>query len=391
MKNFYRIILLIFYLNAGVRCSFVPHKRPCDYIEPCIRVLIMKDAKELLVKSRGTYEVIDLESKQVVDNGRSSHFMRVSLQGDRICIENDCFVAKAGLRIKPSRYFSVMRGNQERRFRGMLNVLKTSDHDGLLIINRLGLEDYLKGVLPHEISERWPLAAINAQAVAARSYALYQMSLGKEKLFDLTADIYSQVYGGLSAEHYRTNIAVERTRGEVLYYSGAILPAYFHATCGGHTEDASQMWRYSDLPPLRGVPCPFCTLSPHYHWQKTIPLQEIADTLKDAGHGLTKLTMIEILDRNDSQRIKEIKFTDVSGKSIVLTGKAFRNLFGPNVIRSNQYRLSLIDNTAEFKGLGWGHGVGLCQWGALGMARKGYTYKEILTYYYPGAELTFKK
>ena len=202
----------------------------------------------------------------------------------------------------------------------------------------------------------------------------------------MTSDIYSQVYGGRSSERYRTNVAVDRTKGLVMVFGGKILPAYYHATCAGFTEDVHELWS-EDLPPLRGVPCPFCKDSPHYYWKKNFRLKDIQDKLNEKGYELGLIKEILVLERNKSGRIKALVVATRDEKKARISGKDFRNIIGPNIIKSNNYDMIMKGYYMDVIGKGWGHGVGLCQWGANFMSRKGYKYDEILKYYYPGIEI----
>jgi len=242
--------------------------------------------------------------------------------------------------------------------------------------------------LYHEVSDKWPLDAICAQAVAARTYALYAMEQFAARDYDVTNDIYSQVYGGRGAERYRTNLAVKRTKGEVLTYQGKIFPAFFHANSGGVTEDAKELWGI-DLPPLRGgVESPFSVNSPHYRWTRNFRLKDIQDKLIASGYNVGLIQEIRVVERNKSGRVRRLEVVDRDGKVLPLEGKQFREILGPNVLRSNKYNIEMKGWYVDFVGHGWGHGVGLCQWGAYNMARMRYSYKQILSFYYPGSDLT---
>ena len=256
----------------------------------------------------------------------------------------------------------------------------------VMVINELPLEDYLYGVLYHEISQKWPLETIKAQAIASRTFALYQIRINKDKLYDLTSDIFSQMYGGATSEKGRTNKGVDMTKGQVLTYQGKIFPAYFHATCAGHTEDASQLWNI-ELEPLKGVPCDFCKNSPHYKWEKVVDFSEIRDNLKKSGTPVKEVKGISIAERNASGRVSKIIIQTDEGE-IPISGKDLRMLIGPNVIRSTNFTVESMFGMVQFTGLGWGHGVGLCQWGACGMAENGYDLKRIINHYYPSAEIS---
>ncbi len=287
------------------------------------------------------------------------------------------------IRIIPKKDATIYINN--RRFRGEVDIFQ-NPQKLFLVVNVVELESYIKGVLYHEVSHFWPMESLKAQAVAARTYAAYQMQMNHKKDFDVTNDIYSQVYGGRGSERYRTNIAVDRTKGLILTYQGRLFLTYFHATCAGHTENASELWD-QDLPPLRGVECFFCRHSPHMKWKKNFRLKDIQDQLNAKGFNLGLIKEIRIIERNNSGRIKTVEIEMRDEKTAEISGKDFREIVGPNVIKSNNYEIKMQGYYMDIIGKGWGHGVGMCQWGASQMAAEGYSYEQILGNYYPGADV----
>ena len=286
------------------------------------------------------------------------------------------------LKIIAQKDISLYAQRKVKRYRGVLTIYRIKNK--LLVVNTLPLETYVRGVLYHEVPHKWPMEVIKAQAVAVRSYAFYQTQVNKEKKYDVTSDIYSQVYGGRSAERYRTNIAADRTRGAVLFYKGKVLPAYFHSTCGGHTEDAGELWKH-DLAPLKGVVSHYCRTSPYYFWKKNFQSKKVQEKLNEKGYKIGLIKDIQIVQRNNSGRIKFLKIISRDGKSIDISGKDFRNIVGPNNLKSNQYKIIMKGYYFDVIGKGWGHGVGMCQWGAYQMAKERFSYKAILKHFYPGA------
>jgi len=290
----------------------------------------------------------------------------------------------AGIKIKPLKEEGeiIIEG---RKYRGEIDIVRTKDFN-LLVINHIELEKYLCGVLPHEVSRHWPIEALKAQAIASRTYALYQKKINKDKDYDLTSDFYSQIYGGKGAEKYRTTRAVNLTTNKVLTYKGEIFPAYFHACCGGATEDAKELWNV-DIPPLKGVKCDFCYQSPHYLWERFISMKDLVEKLNANGYPVKeKILGIIPKERNASGRIRKLTIITEKDK-FEISAKEFRQIFDPQIIRSTNFDIELEPDGATFRGYGWGHGVGLCQWGAYFMAIKGYKAENILEFYYPQAEL----
>jgi len=271
-----------------------------------------------------------------------------------------------------------------RLFRGDIQFIK-KDERRLLVVNYIDLEDYVKGILYNEASHYWPMEALKAQAIVSRTYAVYQMRQNRPRDYDVTADIYSQVYGGRASERYRTNKAVDETRGKILAYQDRALPAYFHATCGGHTEDASLLWNIN-IAPLKGVVCGFCRQSPHFNWHSVLSLEEIAEALNKDKYRINNIKEIKILGRDNSGRISDLRVISAQ-KEFKISAKDLRNILGPNVIKSANFQVQVAGGDAVFEGFGWGHGAGLCQWGAYFMAKQGYTAGEILKHYYPGSDI----
>jgi len=345
-----------------------------------VRVAIIQDAQSLSLKVKGFYEVIDLKDRKVLYRGKS-------LSTTVTAYENGILLGKLASRsdkllIKADDPYTVMING--RKFRGGITLLK-KDNAHLLVVNNIELEDYIKGILYHEASHYWPLEALKAQAVACRSYAVYQKQASGTRDFDLASDVSSQVYGGRTSERYRTNIAVDETKGMVLFYQGKIMPAYFHATCAGHTEDAGRLWNIS-IPPLKGVACPFCRESPHFAWHVVLSLEEIEKKLKGTNYSMNNIESITVLGRDESGRIISLKIT-AKNKSREIPAKDFRSLIGANIIRSTNFQLDIAGSDVVIEGKGWGHGVGLCQWGAYFMAKNGSTFQDILAYYYPGSTI----
>ncbi len=348
-----------------------------------IRVAIAKDKQELVFSVYGPYDIIDLRTKSVLSSSKKSATFSIYALKDGFRIDDGIYHSD-GILIDAKKKVAVTLN--KRKYRGDISVLK--DEAGkLCVVNTLDLESYIKGVLYHEISHKWPMDAIKAQAVAVRTYAMYQKEIMKNKNYDVTADTSSQVYGGYTAETSKTNRAVNFTRGEVLLYRNKIFPAYFHATCGGITENAAELWNI-DIEPLRGSRvCGFCRESPHYFWKSRMELTAVRKKVGALYTLKGDLANISVSSRNPSGRIRSLELRDSNKKSVVISAKDFRAALGPDVLRSTNFSIILENPYVVFAGKGWGHGVGLCQWGAFGMSKKGYSYTEILEFYYPGAKI----
>lgn len=345
-----------------------------------VRVAVAKDVDSVKLAIVGNYKMVNLVTKEVLLEERylPSSNLTPTKEGFKI---GDMSVVADAIAIEPIGGARVYIDG--RIFRGEIKVLKRGQ--GLLVINTVNLEEYLYGVIRNEVSTWWPIEAIKAQVIAARTYALYQIKDSKGKDYDVTADVSSQVYGGIFSEKWRTNKAVDKTKGKVLAYNGAIFPAYYHATCGGSTFDASYLWKI-DLPPLKGVKCDWCKRSPHYSWEKWVPMQEVRAKLEKAGYIVGDIVGFEPTKKDRSGRILEIR---IKGNitNVDILAKDFRRIIGTDILRSTNFKVIIVGPFVAFEGLGWGHGVGMCQWGAYYMARRGKKMEEILNFYYPASKI----
>lgn len=351
---------------------------------PIIRVAVLQDVSDFVISARGVYTIHDQKSPQLLIKGRRLRRSRVQVVDGGLAVGSK-FFETGHLRISSQKDVTIYAQNKKGQFRGAIDIIASADGK-LLVINRLDVESYVKGVLLHEVSDRWPIEATKAQAVATRTYALYKMAENKDQPFDVTSDIYSQVYGGKTAERFRTDIAAEYTKGQVMVFQGKIIPAFFHANSGGHTEDANSVWGI-DLPPLKGVDDPYSKDMPAYTWKKNFQSSQIQEKLQAAGIKVGMIKDIEIAERTPSGRIRELVIRSRDGRSTRVPGRKFRDIIGPNLVRSNMYEIDMQGFYFDLTGKGWGHGVGLCQWGAYQMARQRHDYDEILRYYYPGIEI----
>jgi stage II sporulation protein D len=379
MKRIEILFLIVLVLSAAMPqiSSAAENKN-----NPVMRVLVLDNRESISLAAKGTYRVYSLPSEKLLTGGYIIHTkVRASEQGIMFGARELKF-SKIRITV-PDGSLVYLDG---RSFRGAVDIIK-KDNMKLSVINRIPVEEYLYGVLYNEVSHRWPIEAIKAQGIAARTFALYQARQNKLQDYDLTNDIYSQVYSGATSEKWSTTRAVKLTIGKVLTYKGDIFPTYYHATCGGKTEDATNLWNI-DIEPLNGSECGFCKDSPHYKWTKNIPLSEIEKKLVDSGYKVGKIRSAAVIARNESGRVDKVEIKDDSDVSCVLTGKDFRTMIGPNELRSTNFEISVAGDKLALNGIGWGHGVGMCQWGANGMAGHGKKAEEILKIYYPGAEVT---
>ncbi len=256
-------------------------------------------------------------------------------------------------------------------------------------IETLDVEKYLYGVVPLESPPSWPPAALQAQAIVARTYALQKRTLSRA--FDVVATDADQRYGGVTAEHPASSAAVDATRGQTLGFLGGPASVFYSACCGGHTADANELWGHAGLSYLRGVDDPYCTAAPDYRWQRTLPLDRARAALADKLAGSPQAA--ELDDPDDSGRPRTVTFRGDGGSVLALSVSDVRSRFGPDTVRSLWLREIDFDRTQAvplvvIEGSGRGHGVGLCQWGARGMALNGAGAAAILAHYFPGTAVT---
>jgi len=283
-------------------------------------------------------------------------------------------------------------------YRGNLEIRR---NDGRIwVINALTMDDYLKGVVPCEIGgiNKALMAAAMAQAVAARSYACAHLGQHSDMGFDLFATVQDQVYGGISAEEELISKAVDKTRGQILVYQNRPIEAKYHSTCGGRTADFSDAWPGEGPPYLRSVICGFCQPSPHYEWKKVWLKKDFfanfRSRLARIGIYLDKdeyIRDLRLFKNRQSQRVAKISVQtdrgeyDISAYNIRTAFGDYRDPGG--LLKSNWFEFKVRGDTLTILGRGFGHGVGMCQWGALEMARKGFKYQKILRLYYPGTKI----
>lgn len=274
-----------------------------------------------------------------------------------------------------------------RVFRGTF----TTTPDGQ-IVNTVPLEQYLYGVVPMESPPSWPQEALRAQAIVARTFALSRSN--PNRAYDVVASERDQAYGGLHAEYPQSTQAVDATAGAVLRYNGAIATVSYMSCCGGHTEDPADAWQGGrSLPYLRGVACSYCSASPDWNWQRSVPLQNLSNAFAAELAAAGSLQAVSVGATDASGRAKTVRFTGDRGTAEV-TGADFRSKLGAAVVRSLLIRAIRLDSgdaqaaaTITIEGSGRGHGVGLCQWGARGLAAQGRQARDILNFYFPGIEL----
>lgn len=391
--------------------------------------LLKEDAKQgplvrVLLGSRTKPLVIGTETSLMVLTGDKTPWGKGEMKGTLAIKADGKYITINGKRVGESVYLKPMDKAEHlsilgKSYRGYLKVA-VSTKGALMLINELPLEEYLYGVVPKEAIPSWPKAALEAQAVAARSYALHNIKASRNPYYDLLPNTNSQEYGGLGAEYGTTNEAVNATRGMVMLYNGQPIEALYHADGGGYTADSENVWG-SKVGYLRGVKDYVSEVKSG--WTVTLSRSALEKKLKAVGKDVGTLREIilsplskrpmHVSDRDVSGRIKTVTLVG-DRKSLTLSGTTLQSLLG---LRStlfdfyvNAERREAIDKIKKVKashnfsskkdeliyiqGYGWGHGLGLSQWGAAEMAQgskgneKDY-YKKILGHYYTG--ISFKE
>lgn len=278
-----------------------------------------------------------------------------------------------------------------RKFKGKLQI--RSSYGSLFFIEELLLDDYVRGVLEAELPPGFPPEAQKAQAIVSRTYALANADRHLREGYNFCDLTHCQVYAGRNTPYRSLDEVVASTQKMILSYEGKPIQALFHSTCGGHTSANQKVFGGKPLPYLQGVDDEkFCERSPHAHWDNSISLKILEEVLKKEAdtnpRGEIKNLAIAEQEPNQGRVFKlalegKRNFTLPAVDFISVVGR----YMGWSKLKSNWFSVEVKEGEAAFKGRGLGHGVGLCQWGARGMAEAGKKFPEILKHYFPGAQL----
>jgi len=397
-----RWLLLLISLLTG--CAKIALKPPPSKEIPLVRVLLLKDETKVIVSAMKPFLVTDGHREARLKGGDTWKF---EITSQELEIENE-----RGKKIKdPSTPIWILSREDTgqvllngRAYRGRLEIM-TGQNKMLQVINELGIEDYLRGVIPSEIGrigER-EFEAACAQAIAARSYALYRMGQREEELYDLESTEADQIYQGASMETPLTDEAVSRTFGLIMKYKGKPIRANYHSLCGGHTANVEEVWEEEPKVYLQGRKDHFCRNFPQFHWERKWDKKELSQMLEENIPSLTG-----DLPNEDLGEVKEVKIKEKgkSGRVIVLEVRTkkkvyriikdkirslFRDPQSGKILPSTLFTIKVERGggirSLTLQGRGNGHGVGMCQIGALEMAREGNDFRKILRTYYPGVKV----
>jgi stage II sporulation protein D len=400
-------IALLFWLVTfgGCKARQLARTTPQMDIEPqfWIRVLLLDDARACLLKASSSFAVLEPQTKTAV-----AYFDRLTVPaivevfGGRIVIAGQPFTGSELIILPEEPHIFNLDGND---YRGKLKLILNPDGNSFDAINLVPLEPYLAGVVGAEMPDYWEPAALEAQAIAARTYCLYiKKRFGRNRNWDLTKTQANQVYLGVKAESSQVWDAVYKTYGQALVCnqtdgSEGLFPAYYSSTCGGHTENSEYVFGDS-FPTLVGVTCPYCkdVAKPNFFFWPMAQFDKVSVTAKllQRYPKLKQLSeIINIVPAKQSNygefsRLTLVKLLGSTDKSDFLRAEDLRLAIDPtghNLKSTICQIVNMGDKWAFLSGRGYGHGVGMCQCGAQALARGGKTAKQILLYYYPSSRI----
>ena len=382
--------------------------------EPAIRALIAEKSGTFEIEAKGGFRVASENGMTLMQSDDPSR-VRIRREGTSTQIhvepEGTAAVAEGNVFVVPSGSSELRYGGTV--YPGRLLVRHRTGSAAVQLINVVPLESYLEGVLPHEIGNPGPdaYAAVEAQAIAARTYAVSRILERKDEPFDVYAGIRDQVYQGRKRTNRLASGAVRETRGKVLTYKGDLTRTYYSATCGGHTSDIALMWPQREPAPyLRGSldrngGGSHCAWVHNYRWRFSFSGKELGEILREtvpAELGVDRervgfLIDVGVSERTASGRARYLEVVTTRG-SFTIEGDRIRWVLMPDpgagrILPSTLFNLHKQTQnqrivSVSIVGGGNGHGVGMCQNGAIEMARRGYSSDMILIHYYPGTELT---
>lgn len=377
-------------------------------------------------------------------------YLNISLDSNRFVISDSYnnylsdFGIDEGIVIGSNNGYDSKIKVEDSSYRGYID-LKANGSE-IIVINYLNLDDYLYGVIPREMPASFHMEALKAQAIGARTYVLYNINKHSGEGYNICDTTHCQVYGGMDGEHERTNKAVDETKGIVITYNGNIIDAVYHSNSGGYTEDSKEAWG-GYVPYLTGVEDKYSIGFSGSQWQFTMKAEEISKRMMNSGTNVGNILDMDIIERSPNGRVSKLRIIGEFGEE-VLNKSQIRQVLGTNELKStwfdierggeatykeiyaidgnystpktinmdssyivdenfntrllkpkelniiDKYKTSTITSIDKYpngnfiiRGKGYGHGVGMSQWGAHGMANEGYTFEEILKHYYTDAEI----
>lgn len=380
----------------GAKAETESVEAPATSVPP-VRVLLRGATQGVFqLRIDGPYRVVPPDDWRILAQGESLDSSEVIATAEGIKIGGRDFPLH---RIVVEPIESGKLWLSDRRYRGRLLLLRR-DSQHVSPINIVPLEDYLASVINGEMPEDFPRASREAQIIAARTYTLYQMkTFGAGRDFDVYDSARSQMYRGVEyldqagrrmlAETPASKRLARATQGVVLLYQDRIFCSYYSAVCGGHSIDGREVFRDA-TPPLLGVTCDNCREAFNYRWDRTVDRAtfhaEVNEYLAKQGENVGRLLSVEVKDETPNA-LPKVTITGDEGSLVIDTDTLRRFAFESESLPSPLFTIEAEGEQVRLVGHGWGHGVGLCQWGARHQANVGRTAAEILQHYYPNTTL----
>ena len=361
------------------------------YLEetPEVRVLLLKNAKQAKIEINSPYTIRDLDNNRILTQGTYLPSSTVSVNSGRFQIKpvasrstskiSAPLIAVDGKIEITSQEGGFIKLNNSKYQGKLLMIPKKTKR--FTVLEEINVEDYLPGVVASEMPAKWQDDAILAQVIAARTYAIYQKKINNNAQYHI--DKLDLAYNGSYKNLSKLNGIVSKSKGVVMVYDWEIFPGYFHSACGGHTEDVNRIFDLKSIPPLSGADCGNCGKSKYYRWTKVIKKSEIEKRLRNFKIRVNGLKGITAEGIGPGGHCSTVKIEYSKGVKRI-NANEFRLMVGPNYLRSTAFNIKDNGNSLIFEGKGWGHGVGLCQYGTQNMAKSGFKWHEILKRYYPG-------
>jgi stage II sporulation protein D len=374
---------------------------------PFVRVLLSENKAEATISAGGTF-AIECLSQGVQTVYYSARPVQIKSDGQLLLVENHKGdVIQSHL----DEVNIIPRGNNNRivldgrRYRGIVKILP--NRQAMHVVNIVYMEDYLRGVVPPEIGERdeSELEAVKAQAIAARTYAMAHLQQYRNEPYDMKSSIIDQVYEGLEVENKLVNKGIDQTTGSVLFFQDDYVNAYYHSTCGGLTDDISSVWDRKEIAYLKPVgDNGACAWSKYYQWKEVFTEDQLRGRIEqylssDRGRDLRigRIRDLKIVEHSPGGRVSRL-VVHTDHDIFKFAKDRIRWVIGRTsnpdlILPSGRFDVEISrDGTGDimsitFSGSGYGHGVGMCQCGAIGLARDGWSCGSILSQYYSGVEI----
>ncbi len=365
---------------------------------PMIKVRVQKSLKNVFITGTDLKRKFHLNNDVQVFKGRKAIKFKCENIQSRSSFKKPILLASLG---SSTGLISLAK----EKFKGLLHVVTSRKNDSCDVIHETSLETYISSLLAREMNSKWPIEALKAQAIAARSYALHKMNSGQvkkeaghETYYHIESSEKHQVSGNFFDANLNTELAAHSTSGLVLVNeTEKIAPIFFHAKCGGRTLRPEQVWQNS-LKSYKAVPCPYCKDHGSQGFDNTLTLKKWQKFLRWAvKKGYMDEAVIQLSEKEDLRIVPDKKFSRkirfyLGDKNFSFKKALLRRYFGRFIVPSNNFTLKLESAGPRMvklrvKGDGLGHGVGMCQLGALDLADKGWDYRKILSHYFPGHKL----